>query len=339
MSLSWSLRPGRVQRKGAGGPTARSFSHLESLPSEPEWLWRGFVAPGSLTLVAGPPFAGKSLLVGGLLKAMAAGESFAGLETRPASALLLTEEDGLTLRDRASLLGLLEVEGEYVGPSEGVLALPWPRLISWARRKALDSGHELLIVDTFPGLAGLREEQENDAGAITERLRPLREAAADGLAVLCLHHTNAQGRARGSSAFRGVADISVTLSRSEGTRIVTLKTQSRFWATPGTLGAKLGEGPDGLTYEPIEMAMTASSVVRVDTDALLWEALDKAGPEGISYEEIHALPGLSRDKAKKRFPSWLEQKKIDHHGDGKKGDQLRWFIPDPAIRCGASPSV
>jgi hypothetical protein len=290
-------------------------------------------------MLAGHPFAGKSLLVSRLLKEMEAGDSFLGLRTRPASALLLTEEDALSLRDRAGVLGLINLRSEYVGPSEGVLALPWTRLVGWATRRALASGHELLIVDTFSVLAGLREEQENDAGAITERLRPLREAASEGLAVVLLHHMNAQGRARGSSAFRGVVDISIRLNRQPGSSVVTLNTDSRFWATPGTVKAKLIKAPDGWFYEPVSLSDESGEAGRVDTDHLLWEVLCKSGPEGITYREIHELPGLSRDKAKKRFPGWLEQGKIDHHGDGKKGDQLRWFVAEPGIRCGAEAPV
>jgi hypothetical protein len=290
-------------------------------------------------MLAGHPFAGKSMLVGGLLTAMEEGDRFLGLETRPASALLLTEENAMSLRDRAGLLGLLTLRGEYVSPAEGALALGWPRLIKWATGAANRSGHELLIIDTFSVLAGLGEEQENDAGAITERLRPLREAAAEGLAVLLLHHMNAQGRARGSSAFRGVTDVSIALTRVEGSNTITLKTQSRFAATPPILKAKLVKASDGWFYEPIDVQDPTGEVARINTGAMLWEALCEAGPDGITYDEINALPGLSAHKAKKRFPGWFDQGKIGRYGAGEKGDSYRWFVLDAAIRCGASSPI
>jgi hypothetical protein len=72
---------------------------------------------------------------------------------------------------------------------------------------------------------------------------------------------------------------------------------------------------------------------------MLWDVLCEAGPDGITYVEIDGLPGLSEDKAKKRFPRWFMQGKIDRHGDGEKGDSYRWFVVDAAIRCGANPSI
>jgi hypothetical protein len=119
---------------------------------------------------------------------------------------------------------------------------------------------------------------------------------------------------------------------------VTLNTDSRFWATPGTLKTKLVKAPEGWFYEPATVSDNTGEG-RVDTDILLWAALRNAGPEGITYEEIDALPGLSRDKAKKRFPAWRSKGTIDHHGDGEKNDSYRWFIPDPAIRCGAEAPI
>jgi AAA domain len=165
-------------------PRFKAFRELGELSAEPEWLWRGFLSPGSLTLLAGHPFKGKSMLVGGLLRALAKGEPFLGRETSNATALLVTEEDDSVLRQRAELLGLLDLEGAYISRSSGVTRYPWPELVAAAADRAVLDGHSLLVFDTFPGLAQLGDEQENDAGAISERLRPLLNAASLGLAVL-----------------------------------------------------------------------------------------------------------------------------------------------------------
>ena len=200
-----------------------SFSELRALPVEPDWLWEGFLVPGSLTLLASRPFAGKSTLVSGLLKAIEEGSPFLGRQTKRASAVVVSEEDRSALRMRADRFGLPELQSEYLSRSNGVLSVPWPVLIAMAAGHAVGAGHSLLVVDTFTGLAGLAHEQENDAGAIAERLRPLQEAAGRGLAVLFLHHMNAQGQPRGSTVFRAAADIAVRLlparqSRRRSTR-------------------------------------------------------------------------------------------------------------------------
>jgi hypothetical protein len=52
-------------------------------------------------MLAGHPFAGKSMLVSGLLRALETGAPFVGRKTKAASALLVTEEDQASLRERA----------------------------------------------------------------------------------------------------------------------------------------------------------------------------------------------------------------------------------------------
>ena len=104
-----------------------------------------------------------------------------------------------------------------------------------------------MVVDTFPGLANLEDEQENDAGAITRRLRPLQQAAAKDLAVLFLHHMNSQFQPRGSKAFRGVVDLSVRLLRGFAANSgLRLESESRLPdATPAKMKAELVKGPGG----------------------------------------------------------------------------------------------
>ena len=179
----------------------KSFAELGNFRRSRIGFWQGFLAPGSLTMLAGHPFAGKSMLVSGLLRALESGEPFLGRKTKAASALLVTEEDQASLRDVP--------EGSACSTSG---AIPRPQLLGRPRvvdldrrcdRAALAKEHRLLVIDTFPGLAGLGDEQENDAGAITSRLRPLQVAAGDGLAVLFLHHMNNANQPRGSKAFGG----------------------------------------------------------------------------------------------------------------------------------------
>ena len=163
-------------------------------------------------MLAGHPFAGKSMLVSGLLRALETGEPFLGRKTKTASALLVTEEDQASLRERAGRFGLFGIRSEYLDRSLSV-GHEWSALIAGATERALAKQHRLLVIDTFPGLAGLGDEQENDAGAITSRLQPLQVAAGQGLAVLFLHHMNNANQPRGSKAFRGVVDTSIRFLR------------------------------------------------------------------------------------------------------------------------------
>jgi hypothetical protein len=301
------------------------FSFLADLPAEPEWLWRGYLTPGSLTMLAGHPFSGKSWLVGGLLKAMEQGEPFLGQSTEEATAVLITEEPETALRARADELGLLQLRSVYASRSSGILK-DWPTLIEQATEKALNGGHRLLVIDTFPGLAGLRGEEENDAGAIAERLRPLQKAAGRGLAVLFLHHMNGQGQPRGSKAFRGIVDVSTRFSRNKKTNVVRLETESRF-RVPPVLRAKLKlvKAATGTCYIPLD-SVTEANKDRSITDDLLMEALAKAGAQGLTYDQVAELDGLSADMAKRRFPTWHREGKLERTCKGAKSNPYVWFL-------------
>ena len=315
--------PGAAQRWKPAGLEPKSFAELRALPPEPDWLWQGFLAPGSLTMLAGHPFAGKSMLVSGLLKALETGEPFLGRNTKAASALLVTEEDQASLRERAGRFNLFGLRSEYLDRSSSA-GLEWSTLIAGATERALAKEHRLLVIDTFPGLAGLGDEQENDAGAITSRLRPLQVAAGADLAVLFLHHMNNANQPRGSKAFRGVVDISTRFLRRTMSRSFRLETETRSTTSLSrSLRAELIQASDGWSYRTIEGA-GSTEAPRRSTDQLLWQALRQAGRQGITYRELDRIEGLSLDIAKRRLPSW-NGTRVSRDGTGKKNDPYRWY--------------
>jgi hypothetical protein len=275
-------------------------------------------------MLAGHPFAGKSTLVTGLLGAIEHGEPFLGRATQTATALLLSEEDDHALHSRAVSLGLLELESEYVGRNGGVFALDWSELIRRATKHALASDRSLLVVDTFPGLAGLRGDEENDAGAIGERLRPLQAAAGEGLAVLFLHHFNKQGQPRGSQAFRGVVDIEMRLRKGRQ-QSFHINTVSRFATTLApTLRGRLLMSATEWSFTTSGSHHSAAESADESTDSRLWKALLEAGPQGLTYGAIDEIEGLSRHIAKKRLPRWYPEK-AGRYGRGTKRNPYRWY--------------
>jgi hypothetical protein len=135
---------------------------------------------------------------------------------------------------------------------------------------------------------------------------------------------NAQGQARGSSALRGVADISVSLKVSKQTGQVTLKSESRYDSVSltGTLN-RTGERwyyEQGRDKRPQRRPEPRGKTV----DARLTEALAKAGPAGATYDQLVESTGLSIHQLKRRLPA-RRGKTVDARGEGKKGDPLRWY--------------
>jgi hypothetical protein len=302
----------------------KAFAALDEVPSEPPWLWEGMVAPGLVTMLSAPAFAGKSTLVGGLLRALDSGSDFLGLGTRSGAAVLVSEEPAYALRARRDRFGLGESGSFYLG-REDVAGHLWPELITATTEWALETDARLLVVDSFAGLAGLQEEQENDAAAVMKALKPLEVSAASGLAVLFLHHTNRQGRARGSTAFGAAADIAIRLVSKQNNQF-ELQTESRFQSSPPRLAGRLHQAPDGWFYEVVAgTARGATPKAESRTEDLLLAALEQAGCDGLSYDDFNALPGLSEDIAKKKLPGRIGNG-IERKGRGVKGDKLRYVI-------------
>lgn len=275
-------------------------------------------------MLAGHPFAGKSMLVSGLFRALETGEHFLGRTTKAASALLVTEEDQASLRERAGRFDLFEIRSEYLDRSLSV-GHDWSALIAGATERALAKEHRLLVIDTFPGLAGLGDEQENDAGAITSRLRPLQVAAGAGLAVLFLHHMNNANQPRGSKAFRGVVDTSIRFLRKAKSRSFRLETETRSTTSmSGSLRAELIQATDGWFYRSLDRGSASAETSSPSTDELLWEAVKRAGRRGLTYADLDRIDGLSQDIAKKRLPGWRAAKRVGREGAGTKNDPYRW---------------
>src|SRR5262249_15040944 len=147
----------------------------------------------------------------------------------------------------------------------------WSALVAGATQEALAKKHRLLVIDTFTGLAGLADEQENDAGAITSRLQPLQVAAGKGLAVLFLHHMNNANHPRGSKAFRGVVDTSIRFLRKSNSRTFRLETETRSATSlPGSLRGELIQAPDGWSYRTLARGSDSTKTARGVTEDVLW---------------------------------------------------------------------
>ena len=188
------------------------------------------------------------------------------------------------------------------------------RLIAGATELALAEEHRLLVIDTFPGLAGLGDEQENDAGAITSRLQPLQVAAGAGLAVLFLHHMNNANQPRGSKAFRGVVDTSIRFLRKAKSRSFRLETETRSTTSvSGSLRAELIQASDGWFYRALDGAGSTEAARANDRRvALASPSTSRASTGSLTRNSIGSRAS-PLDIAKRRLPSW--------NGDAR---QPRW---------------
>jgi hypothetical protein len=303
-----------------------TFADLEMLP-EPPMLWEGFLPCPSFVILSGDAKAGKSTMLAGVLKAIERGEPFLGRQTSQATAVWLSEEPEQTLRAKAEMFGLFKLESSIVGAS-GVAGIGWENLVAQATEHALNKHHKLLIVDTFIGLARLRGEDENHAGAVAERMEPLRVAASHGLAVVLVHHTSKNGgkSPRGSGALTGMPDVSILFHRkSKKNPQFTLTADSRFPSlTPLQVHGTLDYTAAGASYHLAEGGSMTSGSKAEDSRSLLLAALETH--PGLTYADFEHVSGLSRHKAKRHLPEMRTEGIVKPQGNGTKGDSYHWFV-------------
>ncbi|MBA4065915.1 MAG: hypothetical protein C0501_19795 [Isosphaera sp.] len=169
-------------------------------------LWAGLIPFGAVTLLAGPPKAGKSSVLRGLYRAAAGEESgeYLGRPVLRARFLVETEEppaawagfDAANVRVRFR-------RGDPVGTHQ-----EWAEYVR--QIAALADAHrcDVIVLDTFTRVRGL---DENNAKAVTRAIAPLRDLVLRDLTVLLIHHTGRSGSVRGSTALEGAADEAITI--------------------------------------------------------------------------------------------------------------------------------
>ena len=221
---------------------------------------------------------------------MTTGEALLGQPVRRGEAVWLSEEADITLLDKARRFGIRETGHSFAGRQDPLTWRNWESMIEIAATEAVARSASLLVVDSFAALARIGPEYENDGGAIAQKMAALSAATGKGLAVLLVHHSNATGRPRGSTAFEGSADIVVRLKLRSQT--ISLKSVSRF--APVELSGRLDR-----ENAPPQLAAVPDGAQDLlprlsETDELLWQALKEAGRKGITYGELHEKPGLSR---------------------------------------------
>ena len=199
-------------------------------PAPIAWLIRGWAQSQALMMVHGPSGSGKTFVVLDWCCRMASSTpDWMRAKVKPGAVVYLAGEGHHGLRGRIAAWQTINTaipRGTMVLSSSGCDLDTQAGLIK-ARDAiaALPTRPSLIVVDTLHRFLSGDENSAQDAKEMLDSCAAL--MATFGCSVLLVHHTGvneeAQGRARGSSSWRGALDIEVSVTCKEGTITIAQK--------------------------------------------------------------------------------------------------------------------
>jgi len=186
-------------------------SMLVTAPPPVPWLHRPLLARGSVTLLAGAPKTGKSMLGLKLAVGIGHGTPVLGLACEPGTALIIDGENAPRIvHERVHRLGIKPGTLSYHGTDGFSL-----RSSLWEVEELVAARRpDFVLFDAFRSLRP--DEEENDSGTVEGIIGPMRTLACRyPCAVLLVHHFAKTGGPRGSSAFGAAVDNAFDLLRDE----------------------------------------------------------------------------------------------------------------------------
>jgi hypothetical protein len=295
----------------------------------PGWLWQGFIAFGSLTLLTSRWKTGKTTLLSVLLSRLRTGGVLAGSELAAAPALIVSEESpGLWVeRSRKTPFG----------PDVRWLCRPftskptreeWFGLVNHLADFAAGT-RSLIVIDplamVLPGF------DENNAGPIIDSLSPLNRLTGAGHAVLLLHHPRKKDGAlepRGSGAITGMADVLIQMEGSPNESQYPNRRWLRGRGRPeGIVRERLielnAEHTDYTALDPAAEDLTGGwSVI----EWVLKDAREKLTRQGI----LENWPEMQEKPNPVSLWKWLEQAvaegRLKRDGEGRRHRPFRYWL-------------
>lgn len=201
-----------------------TLSDLRAMP-ERDYVVKGLISPGELSVFWGPPKSGKSFFVSHITYAIAQGRSVFGRRVKAAKVLYVSAEGESGVKGRARAL-----EDRYkTTPDFLVIAQPINLLDPGADIESLISiinKHlaAVVILDTLARvLAGGDENASQDMGTVIRHIDRIRHET--GAHVIVVHHGTKSGSngPRGHGSLLGAADLVVEITKSDsGLRVATV---------------------------------------------------------------------------------------------------------------------
>lgn len=184
---------------------------LSDVSPEPvEWLWRGYIPHGKVTVIEGDPEVGKSLLTLDLAARCSSGQALPdGTTCSLGSVVLLDAEDGLrdTIIPRLDAAGADRSRIYLLNGGSGGLPPALPEDIPRIEAEIRATGAKLLVISPLNAFISERVDGHRDQH-VRRALAPLTQVAErTGIAVLVVLHLNK--RSGGNPIYRGMGSIGI----------------------------------------------------------------------------------------------------------------------------------
>jgi hypothetical protein len=190
-------------------------------PSPTKWIIKEWLAAHCVAMIFGPSGAGKSFIALDMACSIAAGIPWQGIKTKPGVVVYLAGEGNYGMRKRIASWAIehntkqldnLLISNRPIDLDSQKAAAEVIKLV----RSITQDDISLLIVDTVNNHMCGDENAAKDVRAMVNSCSTA--ASALGATTVFVHHTGvsetAQGRERGSSAWRGGLDFSIYVSRT-----------------------------------------------------------------------------------------------------------------------------
>jgi len=304
-------------------PVVRA-ANLDELDPARRWLIEPLWIHGGVGTIGGLPKSCKSWM--GLDVAVSVASGTPCLDTFPVrdagGVLLYMAEDAAPLV-KARLLGLCRHRGLSLDtlPIDVITAatvrldlLPdQQRLAETVRRLS----PRLLLLDPFVRLHQVNENQASEVSPILGYLRALQRA--HNLALIVTHHARRNGTATGGLSLRGSGDffawVDTALSLRRRQHHLVLSVEHRAAAAPDPFTLALLGTEQDMHLGLVSAEEPAVSSAPVDLDAMILDALEHAGHEGLARPSLRAAVRVRNERLGEALTRLAATGQIARRGD------------------------
>jgi hypothetical protein len=190
-------------------------------------------------------------------------------------------------------------------------------------------GAVLFVLDTAAKWMQLRGEEENSSGAVMAAMEPIQAEPAADIAVLMIRHERKSGglvgeAGRGSNAWTGDVDVSLSLRRLEGNATANgrrIEALSRFDETPSALVVEL-------TEQGYVAHGTAADIKRHAAESTIRDALPATETDALTLDEVCDATEVKRTMCAAVLAALTESGAVVRIGGGIKGSPHRYYRPE-----------